>query len=675
MYHYMVVILFLLFTTSCNDNSSEPSSMEPKRLMPISSVQRLALVIGNADYQFVPSLSNSVHDAEDVAAALSNLNYEVIVLTNASYKAMLDAVQQFAERLARLGSVGLFYFSGHGLQSGGSNYLVPVDAKIKTEADIKPLSLDANHVLAKMNEAQSEVNVMILDACRDNPFDGSVIKSMSGKGLAQIVAPSGSFISFATAPMQPAWGGKENERNSIYTKHLLAAMKNQADVSVSDVLVTVRNQVMLETQDADAQQVPWDSSSLRHQFCFGECRSVDKQEVKLSLEPVIPSPPPVGDKVNFAAIFNFFPFQELKRGKFEKTVSFQKRVQKHHADRMQLFDESLAKFNQAGRNGDKRYQAGVVFLTDYDVDKEIFYFEIKKQAKWVKQFFSDFPYEKRKQIRIAPEEAEALWNAGKEKPFFIIVNRLNDRSIISNAIVIGEKKVWIFGFLIPEIVVIPAGSFRMGDIQGDGDSDEKPVHEVSVGQFAMGKYEVTFAEYDQFAEATGREKPDDKGWGRGNRPVINVSWHDATAYAKWLSQQTGQTYRLPTEAEWEYAARAGTETKYWWGNDIGSNNTNCYDDYCGESFKLTTSPVGSFSANSFGLYDTVGNVWEWTCSEYTNEYNDKEKQCSTSAISFVLRGGSWGNIPIYVRSASRYRGGPTDRYLNYGFRLVRLLTL
>ena len=656
----MVVILFLLFTSACNDNSSESSGIEPKPLIAISNVKRLALVIGNADYKFIPSLSNPVNDAKDVAAALSSLNYEVIVLTNASYQAMLNGVQQFAERLRQLGSVGLFYFSGHGLQTGGNNYLVPVDAKIKTEADIKPLSLDANHVLAKMNEAQSEVNVMILDACRDNPFDKSVIKSMSGKGLAQIVAPSGSFISFATAPMQPAWGGKENERNSIYTKHLLAAMKNQADIPVSDVLIGVRNQMMLETKDADAQQVPWDSSSLRHQFCFGECSSVDKQEVKPSPELVIPSFPPVdGDKINFAAIFNPPPLQELKRGMFEKTVDFKKRVQKYHEDRIQLFDESLAKFNQAARDGDKPYQAGVVSLTDYDADKEILSFEIKWQAKWVKQFFSDFPYENKKWINIAPLEAETLWNAGKQKPFFILVNRSNDRSIISNAIVRGEKKIWTFGLLMPKMLRIPAGSFKMGD------------NKVSMKSFYMGKYEITFAEYDQFAEATGREKPDDKGWGRGNRPVMNVSWHDATAYAEWLSQQTRETYRLPTEAEWEYAARAGTDTKYWWGNEIGSNNANCYKDYCGDSFEYT-SPVGSFSANPFGLHDTAGNAWEWTCSEYTDKYNGKEKQCSTSASRLSLRGGSWDNGARYVRSAYRDRFTPTNRNNDVGFRVSRL---
>jgi formylglycine-generating enzyme required for sulfatase activity len=166
------------------------------------------------------------------------------------------------------------------------------------------------------------------------------------------------------------------------------------------------------------------------------------------------------------------------------------------------------------------------------------------------------------------------------------------------------------GSLGPEMVWIPAGSFRMGDLQGGGNKDEKPIHQVSVDRFAMGRYEVTFAEYDKFAQATGREKPSDEGWGRGNRPVINVSWHEATAYAKWLSQQTGQQYRLPTEAEWEYAARAGKTTKYWWGNQIGSNKANCSNSSCGDRLKYT-APVGSFAPNPFKLYDTAGNVWEW----------------------------------------------------------------
>ncbi|MDM8560684.1 SUMF1/EgtB/PvdO family nonheme iron enzyme [Candidatus Parabeggiatoa sp. HSG14] len=233
------------------------------------------------------------------------------------------------------------------------------------------------------------------------------------------------------------------------------------------------------------------------------------------------------------------------------------------------------------------------------------------------------------------------------------------------------------GSKAPEMVWIPAGRFRMGAIQGGGYSDEKPVHWVNIKKFAMGKYEVTFAEYDKFANATGREKPNDRGWGRGNRPVINVSWYDAVAYAKWLSQQTGKEYCLPSEAEWEYAARAGTETKYWWGNDIGKNRANCSNSYCGDKFKYT-SPVGSFSANPFGLYDTVGNVWEWVADgwhkDYTNAPNDGRIWAEGADKSYrVLRGGSWYYVSNRGRVAYRNWGDPVIRSNVRGFRVVRCL--
>jgi formylglycine-generating enzyme required for sulfatase activity len=222
----------------------------------------------------------------------------------------------------------------------------------------------------------------------------------------------------------------------------------------------------------------------------------------------------------------------------------------------------------------------------------------------------------------------------------------------------------------PEMVQLPAGTFQMGDIQGN--DDEKPVHEVSVARFAMGRYEVTFAEYDKFAEATGRKNPPDENWGRGNLPVINISWHDAVAYAEWLSKQTGQDYRLPTEAQWEYAARAGTETTYWWGNNI-SNQASCKQ--CG-NFKSTVS-VGSFGANPFKLYDTVGNVWEWTCSEYEKSYSGKESQNispneGNDSIEIVIRGGSWFDGRWRVRAAIRSKLKPNIRLKTVGFRLVRM---
>ncbi len=256
------------------------------------------------------------------------------------------------------------------------------------------------------------------------------------------------------------------------------------------------------------------------------------------------------------------------------------------------------------------------------------------------------------------------------------------------------------GGLGPKMVRIPAGSFtslrsvtsyRMGDIQGGGDSDEKPVHRVSVGKFAMGMYEVTKGQFSKFVNATGYRTDAEKqgscftwignssgkNWRNlgfsqnNNHPVTCISWNDATAYAKWLSNQTGNKYRLPTEAEWEYAARAGTETKYWWGNDIGRNKANC--DGCGSQWdNKQTAPVGSFSANKFGLYDTSGNVWEWTCSEKTDKYNGKEKNCinKNSNKNRVLRGGSWYNRPRNVRTANRFRNTPDFRGDRNGFRVV-----
>ena len=227
--------------------------------------------------------------------------------------------------------------------------------------------------------------------------------------------------------------------------------------------------------------------------------------------------------------------------------------------------------------------------------------------------------------------------------------------------------------LTPEMVRIDSGCFQMGSLESvweTGRQDDERRHNVCVEAFSMGKHEVTFAEYDRFAEATSQPKPEDEGWGRGRRPVINVSWNDATAYAGWLSEETGRRYRLPTEAEWEYAARAGTETVYPWGNRVGSGRANC--DGCGDRWSRQTAPVGSFEANGWGLHDTVGNVLEWTCSEYDADYGGAERRCaSRSAGDRAIRGGSWLQFPVWVRSATRLGDDTGNRFRTLGFRLAQ----
>ena len=234
----------------------------------------------------------------------------------------------------------------------------------------------------------------------------------------------------------------------------------------------------------------------------------------------------------------------------------------------------------------------------------------------------------------------------------------------------------------PKMVYIPAGSFRMGDIQGGGDDYEKPVHRVSVQAFLMSATEVTFAQWDACVAAGGCDDSDprsaggDNGWGRGSRPVIEVSWEDAQQYVKWISAKTGEQYRLPTEAEWEYAARAGSESKYSWGNSIGKNKANC--DGCGSRWDYSqTAPVASFTANAFSLYDMHGNVWEWTQNCWNVSYrgapSDGSAWLSGRCGSRVLRGGSWNNNPFNLRSAYRTRYTTGGRSFNVGFRLSRTL--
>lgn len=229
----------------------------------------------------------------------------------------------------------------------------------------------------------------------------------------------------------------------------------------------------------------------------------------------------------------------------------------------------------------------------------------------------------------------------------------------------------------PALIRIPAGSFIMGS---DSNMHSAPAHKVTLNKaFAIGKYEVTFAEYDYFAQSTNKPLPGDNGWGREDRPVIHVSWDDAVAYAQWLSKTTGKKFRLPTEAEWEYANRAGSTGNYWWGDNEAEakGRANCRRG-CSSNFSglfgSKTAPVGSYSPNAFGLYDTAGNVSEWVQDCYQENYKNasstgsaaEEKQCAGR----VVRGGSTkDNVQHLISSA---RDNIPAGYLTetLGFRLV-----
>jgi formylglycine-generating enzyme required for sulfatase activity len=240
----------------------------------------------------------------------------------------------------------------------------------------------------------------------------------------------------------------------------------------------------------------------------------------------------------------------------------------------------------------------------------------------------------------------------------------------------------------PEMVIVPAGDFTMGspDIERGRHRNEGPQRKVSVLQpFAMGKFEVTFAQWDAcVAEAGCKHKPGDEGWGRGRRPVINVSWQDATQYAAWLSNKTGQKYRLPTEAEWEYAARGVTKASdphppFSTGTTINYKQANydanfTYADGKMGIYRQKTLDVGSFAKNAFGLHDMHGNVWEWVQDCYRDSYvgapTDGSAVMSGNCELRILRGGSWNYFPQLLRSAYRYATAPEIRLDMVGFRVA-----
>jgi formylglycine-generating enzyme required for sulfatase activity len=241
----------------------------------------------------------------------------------------------------------------------------------------------------------------------------------------------------------------------------------------------------------------------------------------------------------------------------------------------------------------------------------------------------------------------------------------------------------------PEMVVVPAGSFMMGSPEAEPgrDGNEGPQHEVKVAAaFAIGKYPITFAEWDACAAAGGcttTKTPLDRGWGRGKRPVMNVTWgRDVQEYLRWLSKKTGMQYRLPSEAEWEYAARAGTASARYWGEDIEKNNAVCTE--CGSEWDgRMTAPVGRFAANPFGLYDMLGNVWQWVEDCFHLNYAGAPTdgtpwltptlpggQCQFG----VARGGSWNYPPGSIRAAARSWTPRDNPDTSIGFRIARNLS-
>ncbi len=525
--------------------------------------RRTALVIGIGAYESAP-LRNPENDANDMAVMLASLGFDVTLKINCSLVEMEDAVRDFGDDLLQ-GGIGLFYYSGHGIQVGGQNYLIPADSNIQREDEIKYNALDASLVLSKMDSAKNELNIFILDACRNNPFERSF--RTADRGLSIVGAPNETMIIYSTAPGEVASDG--TGRNGTFTKWFLEYLPIPG-MEIHKMLIEVKREVSKET---NTMQRPWTTDDLTREFYF------------------------------------------------------------------------------AGVEGN-------------------------------------------------PEDYI-------ERP--IATETTNERESTT----IDETES---AFITDGLILVEGGTFSMGS--NDGETDEQPVHTVKVSSFYMGKYEITNQEVvDVFTHGIesgalfvdsitvknnyGNKQElldlDDEDCqivysrgrlavqpGKENNPVIEISWYGAVVFCNLLSEMRGKDpaynlsdwscnftangYRLPTEAEWEYAARGGNNHD---GYEYSGSNT---AGDVGWYSSNETHPVGGKSPNSLGLYDMAGNVWEWCFDWYGSDYYSStslvDPEGPDSGSDRVLRGGSWGSDTSGLRCANRGRLNPANSGSNLGFRVV-----
>ena len=545
--------------------------------------QRVALVIGNSAYKQGP-LRNPVNDARDMAARLRSLGFTVIERSNLGIKQIGSTLREFRAKLTP-GSVALVFYAGHGVQIKGENYLPAVDAEISGEEDVPNQSLAVRQIMDVLGDAKTRLNLVFLDACRDNPYARTF--RTASRGLSKENAPSGTLISFATRPGSLAADGVG--KNGLYTGALLLAM-NDANRPIEQILKTVVTSVKAGSKN---QQEPWMEGSIEGEFCFGDCTRV--------VQSVVP---------------------EMSAAQRE--------------------DAFWADAKAAGNR-----DAFEAYLESYPKGR---YVSLARAN--IARLSKDV------QIVSAPPVVAPVIAPPVTKPVIASPVRLPGAAFKDCDD-------------CPEMVAVPAGSFLMGSkadpfASSPPSADEMPQHAVSIKAFSLGKFEVT---QEQWFALMGNLPSKFKG---RTLPVEQVSWDDAQAFVKKLSEKTGKQYRLASEAEWEYAARAGSQTAYAFGDDARELGRYAWFS---ENAGQTTHSVGEKQPNAFGLYDMSGNVWEWTEDCWNANYNSAPtdgRAWTTGDCSLrVLRGGSWGSVPQNLRAALRYGFTSAYRLGDFGFRVAR----
>jgi formylglycine-generating enzyme required for sulfatase activity len=775
----------------------------------IAQDKRVALIVGNDAYKALPKLNNAAKDARDLDAALRRHGWQTILKVDVGRREMVRAVADFSGQIAT-GATGLVFYAGHGVESGGQNFLVPVDADLETEADLVSEAVRLNDVMARLEEARNPLNIVILDACRDNPLTRRGRSAERGLGIVSL-APSGLFVAFSAAPGQKAQDGAPGA-NGVFTGELLKALQRPG-LKIEDTFKTVSQGVREKTS---GKQIPWIQASLQGDFFMGGTApqaAVAPPPAQTSTAPA-PGPDREGafwssiqsssNPADFEEYLRLFPngtFAGLARNKIgalapakpapspqvaslsvpplepidrEFVVSQVARIRelpnvtakqvgqlregtkvvvlgKVLNENWYLLEqggkpigyvatntlEDLVVYNERTRREteERRIKAEQDRKAAEERAQQIAALERAQKAEEARRLAEEqerqrqeaererLAVEQRRRDEEARKQAEEL---AKRRTAMVIIKAPPGAQRASPAVGVYAPPApgTVFKDCVdfcPEMLVVPAGRYQMGATQDDREaqSAERPPVIVTIGQdFAIGAYEITRGQFGAFVRETGHipsgcttvsynivtglnfgfessRRWDNVGFEQTERhPVVCVSFDDALAYANWLSEKTKLSYRLPSEAEWEYAARAGSVGVRPWGNapndscrfsntgdmTLNSNSTlslwpvhSCRDDHA------YTAPVGSFPPNAFGAYDMMGNVWEWAADCWANTLaglSFEGRPRTSGDCSFrTVRGGSWFSTKSETFRTSTRVAEPSNRRAPYiGFRVARKLS-
>ncbi len=585
--------------------------------------KRIALVIGNDDYANVDKLQKAVNDAKAVSKTIRDIGFEVIESLNANRRTFDQQLNNLNTKV-EAGDEVLFFFAGHGISVRGRNYLLPIDIPKITPGQERSVTKEAfseDEIISLLQERGAKVSLLIIDACRNNPFPKDGTRSVGRSvGLGQrSTPPRNTFVMYSAGFGQEALdrlSDDDKNPNSIFTRKLIPLLKTPG---LSHIQMAKKLQIEVE-------QLALTTKS-RHQ--------------------------------------QFPAFYDQVRGDFYLLPS------------EKILENQIGK---SSLSADETLWATV---------------ENSTKASDFQFYLSKFP--KGRYAAVAELKIKQL------KETEVAIGIYSEKKPLTRAYKPGDTFKDCDD--CPEMVVVPPGEFMMGSPKSEKNryKDEGPHHKVTIpNKFAVGKFEVTRAQFATFVNETGHNGGPEcwtdikgkRGYLSGGsyknpgfrqddrHPVVCVNWNDVKAYVHWLSRKTKKKYRLLSEAEWEYVARAETDTPFWWGKSITSDRAN-YDGrrpYNGPrgKYRKKTVPVDSFEPNEFGLYNVHGNVLEWVEDCWHKSYHGSPKDGTAWANEDycherVLRGGGWYYGPRDLRSATRYLKHNTFRDTNYGFRVSRTL--